>query len=735
MTLLCTAAMVGSCTQDEMSPNYVYDEGLEIRFSRTSSQEEENVVSSLDGYLFAPKGKLSASYPDIQITDGVCNLKMAYNDGSRLMLLANGNGLVQSAEGLGTIDELRESVYTYNPSESGPQMFMTGELPMTAGMKNASVSLVRGLARIDLNLHNPGIKVSDVTITGLADRMYVWSRESVTTPEEAGTYSATVGGEFASSAEGIAYILEQDGNVGPHVVTLNVEDGPNSYTLSGKLPEVIERNKVYAVNVYGMGQSGKIEIETETWEDGENIEASENISPVVDVALSDMGTGAEYRPETNELTVKFTGTQNTSLKLNVPQGYTPKIDGISEEVTLVNNNGSYVLDINSRQRYLGESKDVVMVKMLQNDEHTEAREFLKITFETTPVRLTGRLKFDETRVHDFKGYADGELGRLVLPEGWTVSLVIASDEDQWMKLDSESLDGVTRIVAGWRPNDPKADGRPQIAKVVLTETASGAQDEYTIKRQNWSLPVINFNGVWWCKYNLRGNVKNFADQVSIAEDADIKAQGDFATYMNNCSAEDFLRLAGDQYVGGKPDGLKPVMDADGKMYFDGYDPEGAVDFGSMPATQMAPDGFQIPTYDNYRFFTWGTNQNMGYNANVFNNGMSGDWYARLRYEMKYRTLVTDNLNYGDVTVYKFWRESNPEEEWVLFGLGHQWQVGSGNISPMYILFAISDRTGNTWGLEGYSQSNGSGNWYKYASHNSGKTRMIRCIKTPVEYIY
>lgn len=728
-----TAMFMTGCTQDETIPSYIFEDGVEIRISRTSSLEFENSLTSLDGYLYAPSGKLTESYQNIQINEGECRLKMAYVEGSQLMLLANGNGL-QTEAGFNTIDEQKEAVYTYNPEDGMPHMFMTGQMRMSNGMTDASVTLVRGLARIDLKLHDQDMKVSGLSISGLADRMFVWNNGTVSTPENTDTYELSISNEFSSSAEGIAYVLEQNSEVGAHIISINIEEGNYRYELKGELPKTLERNKIYAVNVYGMGQGGRINIETSLWDEGENSEASENISPIIDVEHSHIGNGVSYNSEKNELRIEFSGTEDTSLRLNVPEGYTPMIDGISDEVELINGEKGYALNINSRKRFLGNPQDVVLIKMISPERVQEASEFLKIIFETTPVKLTGNISFDETRTYDFNRYVDGELGRLVLPEGWTADVEI-DDGAKWIKLDAETLNGVTRIVAGWRPNDPEADGSDQEAKIVLTDTSSGFTDTYTVIRQNWSLPVININGTWWCKYNLRGNVKDFEDQISVAEDAVIKEKGDFATYLSTCTGDEFLRLAGDQYVGGKTEGLKPTQDEEGKLFFEGYNPSGAIDFGSMPATQMAPDGYQIPTYDDYRFFTWGTNSNMGYSSNVFNNGMNGTWYARLRYEMKYRQLETENLNYGDVTIYKFWRESNSSEEWVLFGLGHQWQTGAGNISPMYILFAICDRTGNTWGMEGYTKANGSGNWYKYAAHNSGKTRMIRCIKTPVEYIY
>ena len=38
--------------------------------------------------------------------------------------------------------------------------------------------------------------------------------------------------------------------------------------------------------------------------------------------------------------------------------------------------------------------------------------------------------------------------------------------------------------------------------------------------------------------------------------------------------------------------------------------------------------------------------------------------------------------------------------------------------------------------EGYAQASRPGqNWFKFTAQNSIKTRTVRCIKSPVEYIY
>lgn len=55
---------------------------------------------------------------------------------------------------------------------------------------------------------------------------------------------------------------------------------------------------------------------------------------------------------------------------------------------------------------------------------------------------------------------------------------------------------------------------------------------------------------------------------------------------------------------------------------------------------------------------------------------------------------------------------------------------------MSIIMAITGNTSNSWYMEGYAQASRPGqNWFKFTAQNSIKTRTVRCIKSPVEYIY
>ena len=55
---------------------------------------------------------------------------------------------------------------------------------------------------------------------------------------------------------------------------------------------------------------------------------------------------------------------------------------------------------------------------------------------------------------------------------------------------------------------------------------------------------------------------------------------------------------------------------------------------------------------------------------------------------------------------------------------------------MTLLLATYGNSAKSWFMEGYAQNDRPNqNWLKYTSQNSTKTRVIRCVKTPVEYIY
>ncbi len=119
---------------------------------------------------------------------------------------------------------------------------------------------------------------------------------------------------------------------------------------------------------------------------------------------------------------------------------------------------------------------------------------------------------------------------------------------------------------------------------------------------------------------------------------------------------------------------------------------------------------------------------MGYGQEEFTNATK----QRLGVYTGEKTVMMGDVEYGPVLYSEFTYEG---AKVVFCGLGHQWDATQGNVSKQNVILATYGRTGSSWNIEGYPKSDGRGNWYKYGSQNSTKTRTIRCVKANVEYMY
>ena len=110
-----------------------------------------------------------------------------------------------------------------------------------------------------------------------------------------------------------------------------------------------------------------------------------------------------------------------------------------------------------------------------------------------------------------------------------------------------------RILGGWRPNDPTADGRTQEGLLVISDEDGGNREAYPIRRLNWGLPVAKIGETWWAVFNLRGNVLSFEDQITCGGPYVI--DGNLMDRLLTMPDDSLLGLMGDQYQAGNPDGL------------------------------------------------------------------------------------------------------------------------------------------------------------------------------------
>lgn len=722
--------LLSGCQKEKIRQDNAADGSLRISIISSGmnygiTTESETNIHTLDAYHFE-NGILSESFNSLQIDEkGVCRLDIKQKNGM-LYFLANDANITSRANltnNVTTLEEFLQLTATADEMTS-KSLLMSGHTELDGENASLSVSLKRAVARIDLesafqDAEVNSITIRDIALTGLVNE---GGDKSVLTNIEKTDLTKDFGERpFKNKKESLYYLPEQTAN--GHAVEILMAVNGGWHRLKTTLPP-LKRNTVYTLKVYGNGANLNVEVLTDNWESGNSSESVLTLKGLVDKENSQFSEGVTVNERGDTVFVP-SWNSNFQLTLAAESGAQVSVLGEVEGVTVTPASQSRSLspiaefNVSSRQKMPG-SKSEYMYLDVYNDQIQTGR--VVLVFTPNPVQMSGLIEFDQNGECNFNRYVDGELASLILPEGKTATLKFAEEEAHWMKLAPEGSN-TYRLLGGWKPNDPKADGREQAGELIITDKDGSHPETYTIRRLNWGLPVVNINGTWWCKYNLRGNMKNFNDQILI--NSDPAKDSSLADYLTSCSDNEFLHILGDQYQAGNPDGLKLTHNG-ASFYYEGYKSQ-TDNFGTLAPTVMAPDGYQIPDFDDYRFFTGGTNYNLKYfNPGSFNNGLG----QRLNFKVVERNATFQGLQYGPITFYDFEYEGN---HWTLCGLGHQWDAA--NISKMMILLATYGNGGSTWLMEGYSHSDGRGNWFKYAGNNASKTRTIRCVKTPVEYIY
>lgn len=722
--------LLSGCQKEKIRQDNAADGSLRISIISSGmnygiTTESETNIHTLDAYHFE-NGILSESFNSLQIDEkGVCRLDIKQKNGM-LYFLANDANITSRANltnNVTTLEEFLQLTATADEMTS-KSLLMSGHTELNGENASLSVSLKRTVARIDLESAFQDAEVNSITIRDIAliGLVNEGGEKSVLTNIEKTDLTKDFGEQpFKNKKESLYYLPEQTAD--GHAVEILMAVNGGWHRLKTTLPP-LKRNTVYTLKVYGNGANLNVEVLTDNWESGNSSESGLTLKGLVDKENSQLSEGVTVNERGDTVFVP-SWNSNFQLTLAAESGAQVSVLGEVEGVTVTPASQSRSLspvaefNVSSRQKMPG-SKSEYMYLDIYNDQIQTGR--VVLVFTPNPVQMSGLIEFDQNGECNFNRYVDGELASLILPEGKTATLKFAEEEAHWMKLTDEGSN-TYRLLGGWKPNDPKADGREQAGELIITDKDGSHPETYTIRRLNWGLPVVNVNGTWWCKYNLRGNVKNFNDQILI--NSDPAKDSSLADYLTSCSDDEFLHILGDQYQAGNPEGLQLTHD-DSSFYYEGYKSQ-TDNFGTLSPTVMAPDGYQIPDFDDYRFFTGSTNFNLGYfNPGAFNNGLG----QRLNFKVVERNATFQGLQYGPITFYDFEYEGS---HWTICGLGHQWDATS--ISKMMILLATYGNGGSTWMIEGYSNSEGRGNWFKYTGNNAQKTRTIRCIKTPVEYIY
>jgi hypothetical protein len=684
-------------------------------------------------YFYFENGELGSS-GSVQPTG--TDLKLPLEGTGTLYVIANEGNKTSSFVGSGMTEEAWQDATIDLDESQKPLNFIIGKVAVEDNVAEYSAVMKRGVARFDVTYAFPGTKVRSLTLKGMAGKSYLIEKVPFSVPSDVENIDLKVEGEAITGEDqtGVIYAYEQ---INPEAtVEIEMADGK---VHSAKLPEQILRNKVYTLQIGRDGSLHSITVDEWTKEEDEILTPDRESFITVNEKLSVLNDRATILPDARGVSVSYlSGTFDLALNCGEELEYVDGGNGVIE-VTPVNPEASSLAERNVFRI----AKKLLAPNAPQQEAKLQFRrkgfsevydeDCLTVVLEKNDDTLEGMLDFNnETYGYDFGRYIDGTLGTYTVGEGKTMALEV-SESNPWIRLvRSEENRNSYIIQAGWKPNDPEADGREQSAKLIITDR-NGNKQEYTIKRRNFGLPVVYVAGNWWCKYNLKGTANDFNDQILAS--ADPVKEGSLLDYLKDCSLEELKAVMGDQYQGGNLEGL-PLTLSDGKFEYSGFKSSVSVNINTQ-GKEMAPPGYEIPSQNDFRRLVNSNDAKLGYDPAVYNNNLNGDDSFRLNYNHGNRSVSIDDVTYGKVGFYDFCEEasaSDNSKHVVLFGWGHQWEAGTGKISSDDFIFAVNNGTSTVWMMEGWFVDM-RGNWFKTVTQNNVKSRTIRCKKSPVEYIY
>lgn len=694
-------------------------------------------VSEMKVCLFQ-NGLLTKVYKDLQTTDNLEYSLGVNRLSGTLYMLADTEQLIDwnNLQPQSVTEE--EWLQMAASSENGqPHPFWTGKVSLdslTSGKQTLSVNMKRGVARFDLLVRGTAISVHRLTLKNVRQQGYLFEQNAVSSPKDVTSDDWVC--EFAAPLQkdsvGVAYVYEQKN---PELmVSVDVSIAGRSYTLEEYLMEDVKRNTVYTLTVRKELLTEELRLEIEEWNKEGDIALTPDLNSAIhfDVESLVLPEGVSVNAGRDVMTLPASAL-DFELQIDCDNELEwindPSLPFVVEPV------GTTWQDANRfrlRKPLLppGYPEEEALVRFRRKGlQGVYDEDSLKIVLLANPIQLEGELVFGkDDYLCDFARYVDNELGRMTLPEGYEL-LARFQNEDAWIKVEQVSARSNTyRVVGGWRPNDPKADGREQMATLVVRRISDGNETEsYQIKRRNYGLPVTKMNGVWWCKYNAIGNSRSFDDQILVPQDPAAKAGKTVLEYLNTCTSDEYMRLWNrSAYIGDTGIGMEAVAEG-GTVKLSGWK-NPSVNMGQLDAKALAPDGYEMPAIEYYdRIFNGGWGMRFDRTDGYYT--VQSPWEGRAHVYTLSGSRT--DLFVGDVQLPELFhaevynKTNGVKDECVTFyGPGAQW--GSGGVNHNKIVIACYSPENNGWfhapGLR--RQSIGKEN-----------SRIIRFIKSPVEYIY
>lgn len=720
-----------SCNNEEsteLQKNVIVPRVLSFGDENAAADADQREIKTLHACLFN-NGILTRVYP---VSDPAMGLELDTREG-RLYMVANleNDQSVYNSEGMSEEEWLAIRV----PHEGGVNLdYMSGVIDLSH-TSDGILRMSRGVSRIDLN-SGEGITVNSILFKNISKQSFLNKQDSVVTPQGSGINDVAVkmDAPLSGKQQAVAFLCEQASDNISALLSIDV-DG-NIIEKEVAMPAQLKRNCIYTLNVYKQSFEADVVLSVSSWENGGGYDLAPNQRGLkIDMENTEFPYGTEVDDTYRSVilphrSMDFVLAVDCDDELEyIPN---PDLPVVVERLGGLENIGKNLFRITKGIWRPGMEyvKDrLYFHRKGLNENYPD--DSIGITLSANPVKIQGMVHFVDGFEYDFGRYIDNELARLTVPADKSVAIEYEDGEGRWINLD-ETEEGVLRILGGWRPNDPTADGRKQVAKLVITNKADGSErEEYTIARRNWGLPVTKLNGVWWCKYNARGNSKDFNDQILSSNDPAAKAGKTVFDYLRDCSAEEYFDLWKWQYLGDRTEGLQ-VIDDNGVAKLKDYAPC-SVHINKIDPKSMAPDGYELPTHENfnrifesredYVWIMWD-----GGHTSPWNGGTNIQRRQRRRNDVSVGTVVLDDLIF--ISMY-----SNSQSEYeplVWYGSSAQWNndgIKHGHYNAM--LWAMHSQEGTGW----YFNGSMAGLYLTKNNSGSDNTRLVRFKKSDVEYIY
>ncbi len=621
-----------------------------------------------------------------------------------------------------------------------PRRFASGRAELS-GNGVGTIAMTRGTARFDLHVRAVGtIEIESLTLTGVATGTKLF--DSAHTPEIGlGEITIRPSEPYSEDTRGVAYLYEQT----THETVLTVEaviDGREE-ELSVGLPPAIRRNCIYVISITRDVAESDAVLSVDPWEAGEDTEVVPGFGSTirVDDAASELPAGVVLSDDRTMITMPYGAAElvmaldcDSELELQEVADRNLTVEHIAGDGGPAAKNVFRISKRHFTPDMPAGDVDVLFRRKGLNNVYAEDRITLRL--EANPTVIEGEMSFADGAVaYDFGRYVDNELGRFTLPQGKNMSVEFADGEDPWVKLvPADDNDRTIRVLGGWKPNDPTADGRTQSATLVICNDDGSQREEYTVSRRNYGLPVTWFHGVWWCKYNARGNSRDFDDQILSSSDPAAAAGKRVIDYLRDCSPEEFYDLWGWAYQGDSGQGMR-VIDDNGKLVMEGFSTDSKSHINKLPSDALSPEGYELPSMEEFNRMFDATDYVWIMWSGTHTLRTPWEGHSSVKREQRRRNDITvGTVAATDLLYTGMWSPGFSEYEPVTwYGPGAQWNSDGIMHSNHYnnILFAVHSPEGSGWYFNGsmaglYLTKNGAG---------TKDTRILRFKKSPVEYIY